>query len=38
MFAYLATLEKTARKVNVSRINTNLNNSIELLTTAAEER
>ena len=38
VFAYLATLEKTARKVNVSRINTNLNNSIDLLTTAAEER
>ena len=26
VFARLATLEKTARKVNVSRINTNLNN------------
>ena len=38
VFAYLATLEKTARKVNVSRININLNNSIDLLTTAAEER
>ena len=38
VFAHLATLEKTARKVNVSRINTNLNNSIDLLTTAAEER
>ena len=38
VFAYLATLEKTARKVNVSRINTNLNKSVDLLTTAAEER
>ena len=38
VFAHLATLEKTARKVNVSRINTNLNNSIDLLTTGAEER